>query len=297
MNNNIHSLMSTVDASDTLRSLQDHLDFAERFINYTGLHKSKSIKINQENLQSLTVAINNNNYYFLQFPQSVNFALTRPIRKELFLDVTEFSKNKPEFLRALKNIREIKEDKALRSLVNSFIYTCQMSISCTLDAFGNPNKARKKNGAYFENLIREVVKTCGVANDHTVEKIKIDDESDDYFSFEYDIVFQRDGERRAIGQIKTSTKDHLDKIFLDKLFYQKCSKQDIPFIAIVLNDVQRTQMKKVSSTFLPGHYRAYSIYLTPLSGVYYVDLASSAKAFKNSIHTLDQLLVEDMWKF
>ncbi|WP_304703280.1 hypothetical protein [Turicimonas muris] len=56
-------------------------------------------------------------------------------------------------------------------------------------------------------------------------------------------------------------------------------------------------MKKVSTTFLPGHYRAYSVYLTPLSGVYYVDMASSAKPFAESIHTLDQLLVEDMWKF
>ncbi len=55
--------------------------------------------------------------------------------------------------------------------------------------------------------------------------------------------------------------------------------------------------KKVSSTFLPGHYRAYSVYLTPLSGVYYVDVATSAKQFKDSIHKLDQLLVEDMWDF
>ena len=171
-----------------------------------------------------------------------------------------------------------------------------MSISCTLDAFGSPNKARKKNGSYFENLIREVVRTCGVENSHYVEKVKLDN-SKDAFSFEYDIVFQKDGERKAIGQIKTSTKDQLDKIFLDKLFFQKCSKNEIPFVAIVLNDVQRTQMKKVSTTFLPGHYRAYSVYLTPLSGVYYVDMASSAKPFAESIHTLDQLLVEDMWKF
>ena len=145
-------------------------------------------------------------------------------------------------------------------------------------------------------MIREVVRTCGVENSHYVEKVKLDN-SKDAFSFEYDIVFQKDGERKAIGQIKTSTKDHLDKIFLDKLFFQKCSKNEIPFVAIVLNDVQRTQMKKVSTTFLPGHYRAYSVYLTPLSGVYYVDMASSAKPFAESIHTLDQLLVEDMWKF
>lgn len=294
--NNIHSLMATVDGKHTAFTLQDHMDFAERFIAYTGLSKSKTLTINQENIQSLTIAINNTDYYFLQFPESVKFALSRPINKNLFLDANEFSTHKKDFLLSLKDIQSIKRDLQLRHLVNSFIYTCQMSISCTLDAFGSPNKARKKNGSYFENLIREVVRACGIENSHYVEKVKLDN-SKDAFSFEYDIVFQKDGERKAIGQIKTSTKDHLDKIFLDKLFFQKCSKNEIPFVAIVLNDVQRTQMKKVSTTFLPGHYRAYSVYLTPLSGVYYVDMASSAKPFADSIHTLDQLLVEDMWKF
>lgn len=100
-------------------SLQDHLNFAETFISYTGLPKAKTLTINQEHLQSLTVAINKNNY-FLQFPQSVNFALSRPIRKELFLDLSEFSQHKDEFLQALKNIRDIKDDLTLRGMVNSF---------------------------------------------------------------------------------------------------------------------------------------------------------------------------------
>lgn len=293
---NIHSLMASVDAQGSIKTLADHLEFAEKFLDYTGLSKKDGLKINQANLQSLTVAINNHDYYFIQFPQSVNFSLTRPINKDLFLDINEFSHNKSEFLKIIKSVREIKDDSAKRELLNCFVYTCQMSIACTLDAFGNPNKARKKNRAYFENLIRYLVKECGIENSHAVEKINIGD-SEDTFSFEYDIVFEKEGQRRAIGQIKTSTKDHLDKIFLDKLFFQKCSSQDIPFIAVVLNDVQRTQSKKVSSTFLPGHYRAYSVYLTPLSGVYYVDVATSAKQFKDSIHKLDQLLVEDMWDF
>ncbi|WP_438696386.1 hypothetical protein, partial [Turicimonas muris] len=151
---NIHSLMASVDAQGSIKTLADHLEFAEKFLDYTGLSKKDGLKINQANLQSLTVAINNHDYYFIQFPQSVNFSLTRPINKDLFLDINEFSHNKSEFLKIIKSVREIKDDSAKRELLNCFVYTCQMSIACTLDAFGNPNKARKKNGAYFENLIR-----------------------------------------------------------------------------------------------------------------------------------------------
>lgn len=63
--NNIHSLMATVDGKHTAFTLQDHMDFAEKFIAYTGLSKSKTLTINQENIQSLTIAINNTDYYFL----------------------------------------------------------------------------------------------------------------------------------------------------------------------------------------------------------------------------------------
>ncbi len=96
---NIHSLMASVDAQGSIKTLADHLEFAEKFLDYTGLSKKDGLKINQANLQSLTVAINNHDYYFIQFPQSVNFSLTRPINKDLFLDINEFSHNKSEFLK------------------------------------------------------------------------------------------------------------------------------------------------------------------------------------------------------
>ena len=48
-------------------------------------------------------------------------------------------------------------------------------------------------------------------------------------------------------------------------------------IAIFLNDVQRKKAKKeneygVSATFLPGHFKAYTVKLNPLDGVYYCDI-------------------------
>ena len=59
--------MATVDGKHTAFTLQDHMDFAEKFIAYTGLSKSKTLTINQENIQSLTIAINNTDYYFVEF--------------------------------------------------------------------------------------------------------------------------------------------------------------------------------------------------------------------------------------
>ena len=68
--------MATVDGKHTAFTLQDHMDFAEKFIAYTGLSKSKTLTINQENIQSLTIAINNTDYYFLM---AMSSQLTRKI--------------------------------------------------------------------------------------------------------------------------------------------------------------------------------------------------------------------------
>ena len=98
---------------------------------------------------------------------------------------------------------------------------------------------------------------------NTKEKIK----------FEHDIVITSKHQKiKAIGQLKTSSKDRLDKIFLDKYLYNKLMEVDTPHFAIFLNDVQRTKAKQgtysIGTTFLPGHFKAYTIAMDPLDGVY-----------------------------
>ena len=49
-----------------------------------------------------------------------------------------------------------------------------------------------------------------------------------------------------------------------------------------------------------GHFKGYTIKLNPLDGVYYCDLRPVMKtdeALKKQISTLDNLLVNDIWKF
>ena len=112
-----------------------------------------------------------------------------------------------------------------------------------MDVLNNSNKAKKKNGNYFEILIRNTVKTCGINIDDKDEIVNLAD-TDETMKFEHDIILLNSkNEEKAIGQLKTSSKDRIDKIFLDKHMYNKLKKIDIPHFAIFLNDVQRKENK------------------------------------------------------
>ncbi|GHS90114.1 hypothetical protein AGMMS49957_15100 [Synergistales bacterium] len=78
---------------------------------------------------------------------------------------------------------------------------------------------------------------------------------------------------------------------------------ETPHFAVFLNDVQRKGKEPnygVNSTFLAGHFKAYTVKLNPLDGVYYCDMRPVMKTdtlLKTHIKTLDCLLVEDIWEF
>ena len=108
-----------------------------------------------------------------------------------------------------------------------------------------------------------------------------------------------------LGSVKTSSKDRLGKIFMDKLLYCRLTETDIPHVAIFLNDVQRKNARLenkygISSTFLPGHFKAFSMKLNPLDGVYYLDIRpnmTTENILKDHIKTFDRFIFEDVWKF
>jgi hypothetical protein len=122
-------------------------------------------------------------------------------------------------------------------------------------------------------------------------------------TYQNDLEVKVNGEIVAIGSVKTSSKDRIDKVFLDKLMYNRLTNTETPHFAIFLHDVQRAGKEpnyKVGQTFLTGHFKAYTIGLNPLDGVYYCDLRPVMKKddiLKEHIKTLDNLLCEDIWKF
>jgi len=296
----LYSLLEKVENDTTTKDLTWFLDVADEYLNFTNFGEAFT-----PNIQADIVSQNESNYHFIQYKDDGHHCVTRPINSDVFLKAKEFSTARKIFEYSLSNIKELKYHTDERKIINQIIYTCQQCIGCTLDALNNSNKAKKKNGSYFEILIRNTVKACGVNIDDKDEVVLLPD-SKETMKFEHDIILlNSENEEKAIGQLKTSSKDRIDKIFLDKYMYNKIKEVDIPHFAIFLNDVQRKENKNkalygINSTFLPGHFKAYTVALNPLDGVYYLDLrpAITKDSFLNErIKTFDNFLVEDMWKF
>ena len=295
---NLYQLLGKVDDISEFHELEDFIVFARQYTEF----------IYNNGMQAEIVSKNENNYHFYQYKDDGHYCITRPVNMDLFIKHEDFDDAETRFINALKDIKSIENDRAMRENINRFIYTCQQCIGCSLDALNNPNKARKRNGLYFEMLIRSVISKTGINIDCGDEIISVDD-MDVSMKFQHDIILKNAADEiKAIGQMKTSSKDRLDKIFLDKFMYLKLKETDIPYFAIFLNDVQRKEIKKqgfatqygINSTFLPGHFNAYRIALNPLDGVYYFDLRPSMKndeMLSPYIKSFDTFLVEDMWSF
>ena len=228
--------------------------------------------------------------------------MTRPVNADLFLSGEHAESGFALFQTVLKEpcrLRALNSDE--RELFNSTIYTIQQSIGCALDALpaSQNNKAKKVHGDLFERLMLFIFKSLGFNVDSCVENVVVEDFR---MSYQHDLAFRIDGELKVIGSVKTSSKDRIDKVFMDKLFYNKLRNIDIPHFAIFLNDVQRKGKEPrygVSQTFLRGHFKAYTLVMNPLDGVYYCDLRPVMKLDKmlaKEIKRLDVLICDDIWK-
>ena len=55
----------------------------------------------------------------------------------------------------------------------------------------------------------------------------------------------------------------------------------------------------MNATFLPGHFKGYTVKLNPLDGVYYFDIRpnmQTEKILKDHIRTFDHFLFGDLWR-
>ena len=258
-------------------------------------------------LKTVIVARNENCYRFFQYGSEGNFNVSRPINSELMLGGAQFDRAEQIFRYALGHIREIRGNAQLGKIINRFIYTCQQSIGAALDALpaGQSNTARKINGDLFERYIRLILGYIGVeVRDGVVNvPVVVDGEEQFTMSYQHDLIVEQGGEVRAIGSVKTSSKDRLDKIFIDKFLYNRLTNTSTPHFAVFLNDVQRKGREPrfgVNTTFLTGHFKGYTVKLNPLDGVYYCDLRpkmTTDPLLRAHIRSLDKLFTEDIWNF
>jgi hypothetical protein len=132
-------------------------------------------------------------------------------------------------------------------------------------------------------------------------------------SYELDVVFSRDKailmseteyihSSEIVGSVKTTSKDRLDKIFIDKYLLNKLLGRSIPVVAIFLHDVQRAQRGNsifgINSTFKSNHFLGYTVALNKLDGIYYVDPRPEMlvnERLREQISDFQQFLLRDMW--
>jgi hypothetical protein len=295
----LQKIVEAATNKNNFTNLKGYVDFCRIYLDYIS-----------ENLQATIVSKNENYYKFHQYGADGDYQITRPINSNLMYDISSFSKIGKEFLRLLKSAKKIspKNNKQRKILLNS-TYTIQQSIGAALDGLpaGRSNTARKLNGDLFENFIRLIIRGIGIDCRAGVVQIPVIVNGEKLFnmSYQHDLIVEEKDEVKVIGSIKTSSKDRIDKIFIDKFLYTKLTETLIPHIAIFLNDVQRKNTSKeneygINSTFLPGHFKGYTVKLNPLDGVYYCDIRPNMKTekiLKDHIKTFDHLICEDIWKF
>ena len=291
-------LVTHVTDKGRFSAVANYIEFCAKYLEYI-----------ETGLQARIVSQNESQYQFFQYRQEGGFNITRPMNSSLLYDAEIFTRSSAQFVLTLQQLKNTEKpsDNLRQNLVRT-IYTVQQSIGATLDALpaGLSNQARKLNGDLFERFIRLLIVDIGIDCVSGTMQVPIKDSSGNMLfksSYQHDLLISKEGELKIIGSVKTSSKDRIDKVFMDKFLYNRLTDTCLPHIAIFLNDVQRKKNKRenvygVSPTFLPGHFKAYTIKLNPLDGVYYCDIRPNMikdDLLAQHIKTIDHFFYSDLY--
>lgn len=276
--------------------LSHFVDFARSFLEFV-----------EDGLQAIIVCQNEDRYRFWQYKRNGNYNVTRPINSDLMLDASDSNRLGKEFFGLIRNPKDCVNDESSRTLLCNSIYTIQQCIGAALDALpaGRSNTARKINGDLFERLIQLLVRHAGVDCESGIVSVPVivDGIEQCRMKYQHDLILKSGGTVKGIGSVKTSSKDRIDKVFIDKFLFNRLTGKSTPHLAIFLNDVQRGRRTgrtyRVSATFLPGHFKGYTIKLNPLDGVYYCDIRPNMRDdpfLSKRIKTIDHFFCGDLWK-
>lgn len=309
--------------TETLRHLADFAAEKANFTtvaNYTNFCRRLADYRHDVGFQAEIVAQNKNQYRFFQFKQDGNHQISRPVNDELFIHYDHVDDDLALFNEAFHVIEQGEEVTAEhRRVIQHGIYTCQQSIGIALDALPGPRQqsARKVNGDLFERFIRLLIRSLGIEVDHGFVRVEVPGRNigeEFEVNYEHDLIIKNPeavnemADVAAIGSVKTTSKDRVDKIFMDKFLYSRLTNTEIPHFAIFLHDVQRANSSrkaatssvprfKVNQTFLTGKFKMYTLALNPLDGVYYCDPLSVMETdslLSEQIGTIDKFFADDL---
>lgn len=269
------------------------------------------------------VSPSHQNYIFYQYDKVYGHKITRPLNSNLLIENPDRFKEDYEkficFLGDLKKYKESINDKneyrkfVESKLINRVIYTVQQSIGSIGDSFENPNQSRKRVGQLFEKMLKIIIQELGLECEPRTINIPIPGYKGYEMSYELDLVFSKNKailtsetkyihKDEIVGSVKTTSKDRIDKIFLDKYLLTKLLGRNVPVIAIFLHDVQRakrgTSIFGINSTFKTNHFLGYTVALNRLDGVYYVDprpeMTTNDK-LREQVKDFQHFLLKDLW--
>ena len=292
----LDGLVKTASNKENFTELKHFADFCLEFLDFIGTPGA---------IQAEIVSRNETHYRFIQF-KNAEFSISRPLNSNLLYTSTAAKFRFKKFFTVLDGVKT-SDTPANREIVNRSVYTIQQSIGAALDALpaGKSNTARKINGDLFERFIRLLLVRVGIECTTGVVKVpvKVGGKEEFTMSYQHDLIIKSGELVKIIGSVKTSSKDRLDKIFVDKFLLAKLTGKDVPHVAIFLNDVQRKgngpKDYGVSATFLPGHFKGYTVKLNPLDGVYYFDIRPNMlteNILKDHIRTFDYFLFKELWR-
>jgi len=236
----------------------------------------------------------------------------RPINQRLFIYSPEDFKTKlNDFRTVIEKLKTKHDDWECweKELIDSVLYTIQQSIGAGFDLLANPNSARKHVGNRFEELIKAIFTEIGIANKRTVLQIPYKtDEGEKTYKCENDLILSPYSKVKSTGKhldeheivvsVKTTSKDRMGKMFIDKILLERFVEHDQKVIGIFLNDVQRKKNNNISFTLVSGLFMVYSKFLTELEGVYYLDPPPNAlkEPFNKYMKPFSVLVTKDLWK-
>jgi hypothetical protein len=270
--------MSRVTLGDLQESLRDKAGFRQ-LADYEKFCSAYLALLEREMpTRIVSPSPSNKRYIFYQYGTAQRDKITRPLNTQLFFEsnngLTAAFERFMEFLGDLKKHKQsIAESKGRKRYlesneINRVVYTLQQSVGCVGDSFENENQSRKRIGQLFESLVKLIIKEIGVTCEPRIINLPIPGHPGREMSYELDLVFSRNKAiiasetkhihaSEVVGSVKTTSKDRIDKVFLDKFLLTKLLGRKIPVVAIFLHDVQRAKRGEsifgINSTFKSNH--------------------------------------------
>lgn len=311
----LDQLQSSIQDKSAFGQLEDYAFLCHAYLTY--LEETKPTRI---------ISPYEQHYIFFQYSEAYDHKITRPLNSNLYMESAKTFKTAfNRFGAFLEDLRRheasIVDYKPVQAYLasnelNELIYTVQQTVGNIADSFRNPNQARKRVGQLFEGLIKLTLQQIGFECESRKITVPLPSHPDYTMSYDLDLVFSRgkvviasETERlihpdEIVGSVKTTSKDRIDKIFLDKFMLSRFLGRDIPVIAIFLHDVQRAKRRDsifgIAPTFKRNHFLGYTLALNRLDGVYYVDPRPDMvtdEALRAEIDSFQRFLVHDLWEF